>query len=432
MGIVVWFTGLSGSGKSTIANALKKRLEEKGKTVETLDGDVVREKLHRHLGFSREDIGENNRLIAELAKKSSADVVLVPVIAPYREDREMARKIIGKCFFELYVNAPLHECIRRDAKGLYKKAQAGEIDLIGFIGPNTYEAPETPDIEVTTLGTSVAENVEEIMNLLFLPFDARDELKLAIKAALSAGKAIMEVYASNFSTEKKSDNEPVTVADTRSDAIIRSVLSRFGYPILSEESADDKTRLQHSRVWIVDPLDGTSSFVERKDDFSVLIGLVENGVPVIGVIYAPATRSLYIAEKGKGAFAIGASRLHVNKTELTKCIPIMSFHHLSEHDKAFVHSLGITEFARMGSCGMKIVEICKGNADFYISSTNRIKQWDTCAPWVLLNEAGGTLTDVRGNALRYNTENVNHTNGILASNGYVHDELVKRYKKFQS
>ncbi len=267
---------------------------------------------------------------------------------------------------------------------------------------------------------------------LSLPFDAMDETKLAIKAALEAGKVIMEVYTSNFSTEKKKGNEVVTAADRRSDAIIRTVLSRSGYPILSEESADDKTRLQHSRVWIVDPLDGTLSFVERKDDFSVLIGLVEDGVPIMGIIYAPAKGFLYLAEKGKGAFALenSTSRLHVNKIELKKCVPIMSLHRLSEKDEAFVHSLGITDFTRMGTCGMKIVEICKGNADFYVLSTNKIYHWDTCAPWVLLNEAGGKFTDVYGNALRYNTENVNHTNGILASNGYVHDELVKRYKEF--
>lgn len=153
MGIVLWFTGLSGSGKSTIAHGLKERFEAMGKRVDVLDGDVIRNKLHKHLGFSREDIRENNRLIAELAKKKSihTDIVLVPIISPYTEDREMARSIVGSNFVELFLNCPLDTCIERDVKGLYKKALAGEIDnFIGIHDSNPYEPPTHPDVELRT------------------------------------------------------------------------------------------------------------------------------------------------------------------------------------------------------------------------------------------------------------------------------------------
>ena len=167
MAIVLWFTGLSGSGKSTLAEALKRELESRGKTVEILDGDAVREKLHKNLGFSREDIRENNRLIAELAAKSSAEIVLVPVISPYKEDRQMAREIIGGNFIELFIHAPLQECIQRDVKGLYRKALAGEIDnFIGISDANPYEEPLNPDLTINTADLSVEESVTLLMRQL--------------------------------------------------------------------------------------------------------------------------------------------------------------------------------------------------------------------------------------------------------------------------
>ena len=162
MSLVLWFTGLSGSGKSTLAEALKKELEAHWKTVEILDGDVIRNTLHQKLGFSREDIRTNNRLIAELAvkKRGSIDFILVPIISPYREDRRMARNIVGKSFMELFVNCPLEECIRKDVKGLYQKALRGEIP--NFIGI----APEKPDLTINTLEEPVSECVKTIMRHL--------------------------------------------------------------------------------------------------------------------------------------------------------------------------------------------------------------------------------------------------------------------------
>ena len=166
---VIWFTGLSGSGKSTIALELKKNLEEKKKSVLILDGDTIRSKLTKHLGFSREEIRENNRLIANLAKEMqpSYDYILIPVISPYREDREMARNIIGNKFIELFVNCPIEKCIEKDVKGLYEKALKGEIiNFIGIAETNPYEPPNFPEIEVNTIEQNIEETTQQIIYFL--------------------------------------------------------------------------------------------------------------------------------------------------------------------------------------------------------------------------------------------------------------------------
>lgn len=169
MTTVLWFTGMSGAGKSTIADALKAALEKRGTTVATIDGDDVRERLHRHLGFTPEDIRENNRLIARLAGEAARehDVVLVPVISPFRDARAAARAAIGAGFVELYIKSSEAARIARDPKGLYKKVHAGEIPhLIGYRGGPPYEEPERPDILVDTDTEPIDEVVAAILRYL--------------------------------------------------------------------------------------------------------------------------------------------------------------------------------------------------------------------------------------------------------------------------
>ena len=165
-GVVVWLTGLSGSGKTTIAEALKRKLDKEGMNVSILDGDAVRGKHTRPLGFSREDIRENNRLIAKLAceESDSYDVVLVPVIAPYQEDRAQNRAIIGKRYVEVFVDAPLSVVEARDIKGHYKKARKGEIpNFIGVSSKNPYERPLHPDVVIDTNTMTIEEGAEAVM-----------------------------------------------------------------------------------------------------------------------------------------------------------------------------------------------------------------------------------------------------------------------------
>ncbi len=162
---VFWFTGLSGSGKSTIAEEAQKIFKAEGLSVRIIDGDDVRNTIHKNLGFSREDIKLNNNIIAEIAHKAVEDVVLVPIISPFSEDRLNARNSIGTGFIEVYVNAPLEVVQARDTKGLYSKAQKGEIDnLIGVHDTHPYEIPAHPEIEIKTGELSLEESVSKIIN----------------------------------------------------------------------------------------------------------------------------------------------------------------------------------------------------------------------------------------------------------------------------
>ncbi len=162
----LWFTGLSGSGKSTIANALEQALVSADKHTMLLDGDNIRIGLNNNLGFTESDRVENIRRIAETCKlmNDAGLIVLVAVISPFAKDRENARSIIGDDFCEIYVNTPLEECERRDVKNLYQKARAGEIpNFTGISSP--YEVPNNPDIIVDTMSKDVEAIVEEIMGI---------------------------------------------------------------------------------------------------------------------------------------------------------------------------------------------------------------------------------------------------------------------------
>lgn len=173
---VLWFTGLSGSGKSTLADALHETLVSHGKRVLILDGDAVRERFHTHLGFTPEDIMENNHLIQVLCKEAvdsnQYDFVLVPVIAPFLQSRQAARKLLGESYVEIFVDASFEECTMRDVKGLYAKALRGEIDhFIGLDPRVPYERPEESEIHIDTTTVSVDMGKGMILDFLKIGFD---------------------------------------------------------------------------------------------------------------------------------------------------------------------------------------------------------------------------------------------------------------------
>ena len=165
---VLWFTGLSGSGKSTIAHALDRQLFEHGCKSYVLDGDNIRHGLNKDLGFDAEDRKENIRRIGEVAKLfvDSGTIVSCALISPFREDREQVRKMFAENeFVEIYVQCPVHVCERRDPKGLYGKARNGEVkNFTGISSP--YEAPLNPEIMIQTHRTTVEQSVQLIMEYL--------------------------------------------------------------------------------------------------------------------------------------------------------------------------------------------------------------------------------------------------------------------------
>ena len=165
---LLWFTGLSGSGKSTIANVVEQQLHKKGIKTYTLDGDNIRKGINNDLTFSPEDRTENIRRIAETANLmvDAGLVVLAAFVSPYKKDRDNIKNIVKDVnFVEIFINTSVEECERRDVKGLYKKARAGEIkNMTGISAP--YEAPENPDIEIKTEIETVDQAVQRIIEYL--------------------------------------------------------------------------------------------------------------------------------------------------------------------------------------------------------------------------------------------------------------------------
>lgn len=166
--VMIWFTGLSGSGKSTIAIALERELQKRGLLCRILDGDNIRSGINNNLGFSAEDRVENIRRIAEIGKLfvDTGIITLAAFISPNNDIREMAANIIGKKdFMEIYVSTPIEECERRDVKGLYAKARKGEIkNFTGISAP--FEAPEHPALSLDTSKLSVEESVNKLLDLI--------------------------------------------------------------------------------------------------------------------------------------------------------------------------------------------------------------------------------------------------------------------------
>ncbi|MCB0455806.1 MAG: adenylyl-sulfate kinase [Aequorivita sp.] len=163
---LIWFTGLSGSGKSTIANLVEQELYKKGIKTYTLDGDNIRKGINNDLSFSPEDRTENIRRIAEVANLmvDAGLVVLAAFVSPYKKDREKIKNIVKDVnFVEVYVNTSIEECERRDVKGLYKKARTGEIkNMTGISSP--YESPDSPDVEIRTEEETIEQSVRKIID----------------------------------------------------------------------------------------------------------------------------------------------------------------------------------------------------------------------------------------------------------------------------
>jgi adenylylsulfate kinase len=173
--VIIWFTGLSGSGKSTVAHVVEERLHQEGCKTFVFDGDNVRHGLCANLSFSEEDRHENIRRIGEMAKlfTEAGVIALTAFISPYRADRDRVRALVSENdFIEIYCNSPLEVCEQRDIKGLYKKARAGEIKNYTGISSNytgissPYEPPKHPDLELDTAGKSVEYNVEVVLEYL--------------------------------------------------------------------------------------------------------------------------------------------------------------------------------------------------------------------------------------------------------------------------
>ena len=260
------------------------------------------------------------------------------------------------------------------------------------------------------------------------------ELHTACELARTAGAAILDLYEGPIRVEQKNydnDVEPVTQADRIANELIVTGLKRV-FPndgILAEESIDTKRRLEKSRVWMVDPLDGTNGFIDGNGDFAVQIGLTEEGQCVLGIVYQPLTGVLYRAVRGAGTWIerpqFEPERAHVSdKTDLATMRLAASRSHRSPRMNKVVERFGFREEVQRGSVGIKIGLLIEQQCDLYIHLSGRTKQWDTCAPEVILTEAGGRITDLFGYPLNYNVPDVQNRNGLVSSNGAAHDQII--------
>jgi len=264
--------------------------------------------------------------------------------------------------------------------------------------------------------------------------DKLPELDIAINATVKAGNAILDIYQGEIKEFTKQDDSPITEADLKSNEIIKKILSQTKHKILSEEDNDDKSRLSEEIIWIVDPLDGTSDFIDKTGEFTIMIALIKNKEPILGVIGWPTEKTLFVAQKNGGAFRYSNDewkKIRVTTiSELPKCKTVGSRHHLSDKEKYFIKKLGIENFTSVGS-SLKVGKIASGEAEAYITTTNKMKEWDSAASYCVISEAGGKMTDMLGNEITYNNENVFHQNGILVTNKIIHQTIVDEFKKLE-
>jgi 3'(2'), 5'-bisphosphate nucleotidase len=277
--------------------------------------------------------------------------------------------------------------------------------------------------------------------MISLPTGASDglenELAVAVAAARSAAAAIMPIYGTQFRVESKlhpdDHAEPVTEADRLANRMIVDTLRREfpGDGILAEESDDELDRIGKDRVWMVDPIDGTSGFIAGNGDFAVQIGLTVTGRPVLGVVYQPAADTLFYAAKDRGTWIQRsggeAERASVSTaTDLRHMRLAASRAHRSPRMTRVVESLAVREEVQRGSVGVKVGLIVAQECDLYVHLSPRTKLWDTCAPEVILHEAGGRMTDLFGKPLVYDGAHIQNRNGLVATNGVAHQTVIRR------
>ena len=264
--------------------------------------------------------------------------------------------------------------------------------------------------------------------------DYRRELEAAEHAARLGGAAILRHYArgADVHVEIKPDQSPVTEADLEANAAIVGLL-RATFPddgILSEELPDSDERFGKRRVWIIDPLDGTRDFVARTDQFCVHVGLAVDGVAVVGAVFQPVAGRLYSARVGGGARVDDDDG---KPPALLRASRVADFAEM----RAGVSRLNAT--GRLGAClaatglgrravpmgaSVKYNAIARGELDLVINLSGGEMEWDTCAPEVVIHEAGGQFTDGDGRPFRYNQRDTAHRRGSLASNGVIHGALL--------
>ncbi|WP_424947701.1 3'(2'),5'-bisphosphate nucleotidase CysQ [Candidatus Spongiihabitans sp.] len=241
-------------------------------------------------------------------------------------------------------------------------------------------------------------------------------LEKTLDIAIEAGQQILSVYETEFEVEIKEDGSSVTLADQRAHELIEGALQKLDaiIPVMSEESSQEvfDERVNWRKFWLVDPLDGTKEFIKRSGEFTVNIALIENGAPILGVVHAPARDISHFAATGVGAFKQegnqSMSAIKVREMRANGAIMVASRSHSGAEVARFRHNLeqavGHVEVASMGS-SLKICLVAEGGADIY-PRLRPTCEWDTAAAQCVLEVAGGQITDLNGQRLKYNKPDI--------------------------
>jgi 3'(2'), 5'-bisphosphate nucleotidase len=266
--------------------------------------------------------------------------------------------------------------------------------------------------------------------------DFAEELRVAAKLAREAGAIAMRYHGEDISVDLKLDDEPVTVADHECSAHIVAGL-RSAFPediVISEEVAVDTRRLNSERVWYVDPIDGTKDFIRGVNGYCVMIGLTIDSEPTVGTVYQPNSDALLFAAKDAGCW------LHREG----ECRRLSTSDRDNPEDARYLRSksripadwdrieneLGLARGETIASIGLRLCTIALGASDLYVNPYTKSSSWDTCAPQVILQEAGGTLSDMHGLPLRYDDPvSCKHRRGVVASNGHMHDRVIQKFSE---
>lgn len=259
-----------------------------------------------------------------------------------------------------------------------------------------------------------------------------DDLEALARVAREAAEIVRRVYATDFAVDYKGPRDPVTLADREANALIcERLAARFpGAPIVAEESDEASFAGfgDAERALFVDPLDGTLEFVAKNGQFAVMIGLVERGRAVAGVVHAPATGIEWLGAVGLGAFRTeGGTRreIRVSRTAaLGDARVLVSRSHRGERTTAVLERMAAREVVPQGGAGLKAAFVASGEADVYLQPGKAGKRWDACASDAIVRAAGGLLTDARGEPIDYVSGALENDRGMVATNGLVHDATI--------
>jgi len=252
------------------------------------------------------------------------------------------------------------------------------------------------------------------------------DLELAVRAVGEAGEAVLRWFGTDLEVTHKAPDQPLTAADLEADRILheRLLADRPGYGWLSEETADHPDRLQRDRVWIVDPIDGTRSFIARRPEFAISVGLVERGRVVLGVVSNPAVAELFWAVAGSGAFLARAGsaehRLRVTSAGEARSLLASRSELRTGEFAAFREAWTLLP---VGSTAYKLARVAEGVGSAFISRGPK-SEWDVCAGALLVQEAGGVVTDLDGQPLGFNRADP-YVHGIAAGEPGAHSALLE-------